>query len=187
MAIRRRNHRVIVHGIPYFITCDTLPGRRPPPLPVLAPAVLDELSLIDCKWKSKLHGYVVMPDHWHALLTTSTPYNISWVMGSTKSDSARVVERRRPGTGTVWQPGFYDHVCRDERDFFAALDYIHWNPVEAKLAPAPEVAEWSSWYGYAEGGVPPVPIVALEGAFDSRWVEWRRHPGPRSNWPPWLR
>jgi putative transposase len=184
--MRRRNRRVIVHNIPYFITCRTLLGVGPPPIQDLASAVLHALSCLLEKWQCRPHAYVVMPDHWHALLTTSPPNDISRVMTSVKTQSALKVGRTVKGIGTIWQPGFHDHVCRNEDDFFNALTYIHWNPVAAELVASPEAWPWSSWYAYAEGGSPPIPTVPIGGSFDSRWAEWHRHPGPRAKWPRWL-
>lgn len=36
--------------------------------------------------------------------------------------------------GRVWQLRFWDHVMRNEADFRAHIDYVHFNPVKHGLA-----------------------------------------------------
>jgi putative transposase len=177
--MRRRNRRAIIHSIPYFISCRVLQGQRPPPLEVAAPVVLEAMGQIGERWQAKLHAYVVMPDHWHALISTTPPHHISRVMASIKTSSALLLRHPAGGDKHLWQPGFFDHVCRNDEDLSNSLRYIHFNPVKKGLVGLPEQWPWSSWYGYFEGGEPPVPIAPVSGAFDVRWAEWGWHPGPR--------
>lgn len=100
-------------------------------------------------------AYVVMPDHLH-LLVQPTAKNISECMRSIKTNASRDINRyvrlhrshnRGPGTPVMavfvmehflWQSSFYDHVIRDDRDFRAHVEYIHYNPVKAGLVRQPE-------------------------------------------------
>jgi REP-associated tyrosine transposase len=40
----------------------------------------------------------------------------------------------------IWQRRYWEHTIRDDRDFAAHLDYIHFNPVKHGLAKNP--ADW---------------------------------------------
>jgi putative transposase len=40
----------------------------------------------------------------------------------------------------LWQQRFWEHLIRDETDFNAHCDYIHYNPVKHGLAQSP--SEW---------------------------------------------
>ena len=51
---------------------------------------------------------------------------------------------RLHATYPVWQRGFTDHRIRDRRDFLAHRDYIHQNPVRARLCASPENYPYSS-------------------------------------------
>jgi hypothetical protein len=42
----------------------------------------------------------------------------------------------------VWQDEYYDHIIRNERDYFTNLNYLIFNPVEAKLVERPEDYKW---------------------------------------------
>jgi putative transposase len=44
----------------------------------------------------------------------------------------------------VWQRGFTDHRIRDESDYNIRRNYLHRNPVEARLCDKPEVYPFSS-------------------------------------------
>lgn len=50
----------------------------------------------------------------------------------------------------VWQASFYDHVVRNKKEFVQRLNYIHDNPVRAKLADKPENYKYSSATGKCE-------------------------------------
>ena len=49
------------------------------------------------------------------------------------------VERRKGERG-IWQRGYWEHTVRDDRDYTAHMDYIHFNPVKHGLATSP--ADW---------------------------------------------
>jgi putative transposase len=53
---------------------------------------------------------------------------------------------------TLWQPGFWDHAIRDERDYLNHLDYIHYNPVKHGYATGPEDYPHSSYLEYVRRG-----------------------------------
>lgn len=59
------------------------------------------------------------------------------------------------------------------------LDYMHLNPVRDRLVARPEDWQWSSWYAYVDGGMPPLQIDPVGGSFDARWAEWERHSSPK--------
>jgi putative transposase len=170
---------VLVHNVPYFITCQVQRQTSVPPVRVVAPAVLHALDAIRSRWGAELHGYVVMPDHWHSLITTHPPHGISRVMGSVKTRSAMAIRRCTGTEGPLWQRRFYDHVCRNSDDFEETLAYIHYNPVKAGLVESQEQWMWSSWYGYADGSEPPIMVDPIGGPFEAGWVEWSRHSAPR--------
>ena len=92
-----------------------------------------------------LHGWVVMPNHVHALATLRGDNTLSGVVHSWKSYTAlwgNAVLRRG---GAFWSVDYFDRVARDEEHFAAALDYIHWNPVNAGLCAEPGDWQWSSY------------------------------------------
>ena len=57
--------------------------------------------------RRKLHflflGYVLMPDHWHALISPAYPLTISRVIQDIRWISARSLNQERHSAGPVWQ------------------------------------------------------------------------------------
>lgn len=111
-------------------------------------------------------GYVVMPEHFHLLMSEPQAGDPSTAMQSVKQRFAqRVVPRRRrrnqaqgvlwkAGPMPVWQPRFYDFNVWTERKRVEKLRYMHRNPVKRGLVPEPEQWMWSSsrFYKYGEAG-----------------------------------
>ncbi len=116
-------------------------------------------------------GYVVMPEHFHLLMTEPQQGNPSTAMQSVKQRFAqRVVPRRRcspvpcktgkeRGTPRLampfWQPRFYDFNVWTEKKRIEKLRYMHDNPIKRGLVDAPEQWRWSSYrtYVYGEAGL----------------------------------
>jgi putative transposase len=86
-----------------------------------------------------LHAYVVMPDHVH-LLMTPTAVTLERAMQLIKGGYSHRLGSKIP----VWQRGFTDHRIRDAEDFRVRLQYIHRNPVEARLCERAEAYGFSS-------------------------------------------
>jgi putative transposase len=78
-----------------------------------------------------LHEYVLMPEHFHVIITplTSLERAVQFVKGGfsfrAKKDLKSSME--------VWQRGFSDHRIRDAEDYLSHLEYIRRNPVGRKL------------------------------------------------------
>jgi REP element-mobilizing transposase RayT len=71
-----------------------------------------------------ISGYELMPDHWHALLSTTHPLTISQSVQQVKQTSARRLNKYRTRTGPVWLHQFWDRFVRSKKEFAARLDYM---------------------------------------------------------------
>lgn len=96
-----------------------------------------------------LCGYVLMPDHWHALVWTGYPRTISQVIHDVKKVSAYRLQKRRATQGAFWQHQFWDRFVRHEKEFCDRLQYMHLNPVRKGLASEPGGWRWSSYNNFA--------------------------------------
>ena len=88
-----------------------------------------------------LHGFVVMPEHLHVLLTPSSTQTIERCAQCIKGGFSHEVKKQF--AGEVWQTGFHEHRVRDEEDFRRQLGYIAANPAKRGLI------EWAfvhTWY-----------------------------------------
>ena len=73
-----------------------------------------------------LHGFAIMPDHLHVLLTPSRDQTIERCAQCIKGGFSFQV--RHQFHGEAWQPGFHEHRIRDDEDFRNQLAYIAANP-----------------------------------------------------------
>jgi len=63
-----------------------------------------------------------------------TPGSLAAVVGSFKSAVSKRIHVRFPGSPRqVWQPGYYDHVIRDEDELFRLREYVSTNPLRWTL------------------------------------------------------
>ena len=104
-------HRLRTADRIFFVTVNL--GRASPAL-----ADGEYASVADARVESRrklsflLAGYVLMPDHWHALIWTAYPLTISRVVQDIKWISARSLNGKRQTTGTVWQRQFWDRFSK---------------------------------------------------------------------------
>ena len=98
-----------------------------------------------------LYGYVLMPDHWHALIWVQYPLLISQLLHDVKKVTAVRIHAARGSQGPFWQHQFWDRFVRNEREFAQRLEYMHCNPVRRGLVAKPEDWRWSSYNNFALG------------------------------------
>ena len=92
---------------------------------------------------------VVLPDHLHCVWTLpegDADYSTRWrVLKTIFARNLPVGERRsearlRRSERGLWQRRFWEHTIRDDDDFAAHIDYVHFNPV--KHGYVQEAAKW---------------------------------------------
>jgi len=73
-----------------------------------------------------LHGFVVVPDHIHALITPAIDQSTSRCVQRIKGGYSFAVRNQFPGE--VWHSGCHEHRIRDIEDFAAQKLYLANNP-----------------------------------------------------------
>ena len=117
----------------YFVTSITSNRRRLFQIPANAELFIETLQHYCREDKYELHAFVVMPDHIHLLLTPHW-ITLERVVGLIKGGFSHRLASKFP----VWQRGFTDHRIRDESDLEIRREYIHQNPVRARMVERPE-------------------------------------------------
>jgi putative transposase len=96
-----------------------------------------------------IDAWVVLPDHMHCIWTLPQDdhdFPRRWQaikIGFSKSlppEEARSPTLIRRGERGIWQRRYWEHIIRDDEDYAAHMDYIHFNPV--KHGHASSAAEW---------------------------------------------
>ena len=94
-----------------------------------------------------LHAFVLMPDHFHVLLTPTANTSLEHAVKLVKGGSASRIRRELAYQFPVWQRGFSDHRIRDPNDCAMHLRYLEQNPVKKLLVAVPSDFLWSSACG----------------------------------------
>ena len=114
--------------------------------------------------KFELHAFVLMPDHFHLLLTPSG-IPLERALQFIKGGYSYAVKERLGNPIEIWERGFTDHRIRDAEDFVHHRMYIHQNPVARKLiVRAPEFRYSSAFPGFK---LDPWPSAAEAGLLSS--------------------
>ena len=95
-----------------------------------------------------LHGYALMPNHFH-LLIESTHGNLSPAMAHLSSTFSARMNKRQGWEGAVFRGRFHNRVVSDDAHWLYLLAYLHLNPVKARLAMTLEQTRWTSHAIYA--------------------------------------
>lgn len=150
-ARHQRLPRVDLPCRSYYLTC-CLDRRRPLFLrPHLAESLISLWARQRDEGRVSLHGYVVMPDHYHVILTLKGDSSISGLVRAVHSLFARNCRATTPVQGRIWQRRFYDRVIRTESDWREKMQYLHGNPVRAGIVKVAAEYQWSSCASWESG------------------------------------
>jgi len=117
--------------------------------------------------KFRLHEFVVMPDHFHALLTVECDVTIERAVQFIKGGFAFRAGRELGFRAPIWQKGFSEVRVLDTDAFLRTREYIRNNPVARHLVAEAAEYPYSSAYPRFEldpapQGLKPVPEFGLE-------------------------
>lgn len=93
-----------------------------------------------------IEAWVVLPDHLHCVWTLpegDDDFSTRWRLIKTifarslPIQERRSAVRRRHRERGLWQRRFWEHAIRDDADFAAHVDYVHFNPVKQGTFRAP--------------------------------------------------
>ena len=84
-----------------------------------------------------LHGFAIMPEHIHILITPTEHQTLERCALCIKGGYSHAI--RKQFEGEIWQPGYHAHRIRDAADFQNQLAYIANNPERRRLHDHPHV------------------------------------------------
>jgi putative transposase len=89
-----------------------------------------------------LHEFVVMPDHFHLLITPAL--TLERALQLVKGGFSYRAKRELGFGGEIWQSSYYDRRVRDNIEYEKIRSYIRQNAVRARLVTRPENYLFSS-------------------------------------------
>ena len=171
MTQYRRNR---VAGGTYFFTV-VAAHRANGPLVEHIANLRAAFRLVIAEHPFEIEAIVILPDHLHALWTLpqgDADYATRWKKIKTNFSKrlprnepreSRSASRTAKGERGIWQRRYWEHTIRDDDDFGAHCDYIHFNPVKHGYARV--VGDWphSTFRQYVDRGVYPMDWGGSEG------------------------
>lgn len=100
------------------------------------------------KFDVAVHGYVLMPNHFHLLATPATADGLPLMMQGVGRSYVRWFNQRHGRTGTLWEGRYRSTLIETERYLLACMVYIDLNPERAGLTADPAQWPWSSCAGH---------------------------------------
>ena len=120
--------------------------------------IIDEFEFRRKNDSIKVHGFVIMPNHFHAIISSE---NISRTMQNIKSFTARKIidylksnnnkteleklskdsANNSKSNYQLWQGGYHPQEIKTEKVLIQKIEYIHSNPVRAGLVK--EAQQWT--------------------------------------------
>jgi len=142
-------------GRTYFVSSATWERRELFRVPRVAEILVQRI--LNCRERGAclLHEFVVMPNHFHILLTPGETTSLEKAVQLVKGGSSHQIHKQTENKMEIWQIGFHDWTIRGGEDYRAKVRYIQMNPVLKRLLELPEVWRFGSACG--KFAMDPVP------------------------------
>ena len=97
-----------------------------------------------------VHAYVLMTNHVHLLLTSSTAAGVGQMMKSLGQRYVQYINRTYRRSGTLWEGRFRSCLTQEDAYVLSCYRYIELNPVRAGMVEHPGEYPWSSYRANAQ-------------------------------------
>jgi putative transposase len=128
----------------FFVTSATAGRRALLQSDRMAQLLVDVLAENRRKRRYLLHEFMIMPNHFHLLLTPAAEIPLERALQFIKGGFSFRAKREVHFASKIWQASFVNHRIRDSDDYKRHRNYIWENPVRAGLSQKPELFAWSS-------------------------------------------
>jgi putative transposase len=144
------------------------------------------LSELPARFDMRVHGYALMPNHFHLMLESGRGC-LSRAMSYLLSRYTVQVNKLHEWDGPLFRGRFHNRLVHRDEHWLHLLAYLHLNPVRARLAMKPAQATWTSHRFYAGLETPPSWLSIAElsemyeavGGYEHYLAEERANRGDR--------
>ncbi len=117
----------------YFVTSVTIGRKLLFRSNLFCELLLDVFRENRSKQRFLLHEFVIMPNHFHAILTPVHDTSLEKAMQCVKGGFSYRAKNELRFAFDIWQPGYAPHRIKDTEDYAIHVEYIWGNPVRARL------------------------------------------------------
>lgn len=157
----------------YFVTASTFQKKALLQSDRTATLLIETLFYYRDQHKFMLHEFVVMPDHFHLLLTPIVTLEraMQFIKGGFSYRAGKAFDLHN-----IWQSSFYDRRVRDAAEYESFKRYIHENPVKRRLAASSEKYQYGSACGALVLDAIPQRLKPIDIGCRNRSAEALLHP-----------
>lgn len=127
------------------------------PLPIVWDVITHQVFEITVLFKAQIHGLVLMPNHFHLLVSTPEQ-ELSIVMKHFMQSVTRILNLKSGRSGRVFGGRYYGSLIDSSLYFTHAFKYVYRNPIRANLCERAEEYSYSSLKGLLGEVHLPFPI-----------------------------
>jgi len=140
----------------------------------IADLLIDVLFKYRDQNKYLLHEFVIMPNHIQLLLTPTD--TLEKAIGLIKGGFSYRAKKELGFGGEIWESSFHDWRVRDWEEYCHYRDYVHLNPLKARLCTG--AALFPQQFGVGKISTRPLPSAAKAGCLSwlNRSAEALRRP-----------
>jgi putative transposase len=106
--------------------------------------MLDLLQEYARKCEVLVHAYVLMPDHFHLLITPQAEHSLAHLLQAVGRRYVRYFNDAQGRTGTLWDGRYRSTVLQPEPYVLPCMVAMDLNPVRAELVPSASGYAWTS-------------------------------------------
>lgn len=162
----QRYRRSNTTGARFFFTVVTYRRQRFLTDAPMRLALRGAIRQVQARWSFSIDAWVLLPDHLHCIWTLPSQdaeFGRRWGCIKRLVTCAMAADYARPEwrndsriarrESTIWQRRFWEHQIRDDADYAAHMNYLHFNPVKHGLVTS--VADWphSTFHRLVRAGV----------------------------------
>jgi len=144
LQIMPRKPLIRSNAYPYHVTARC--NNKEPfyiPLNEVWAIISNELGEVSAKFECRIHAFVLMPNHFHLLVST-TNQDLGVVMQNLMITITKKINRNSGRIGRVFGSRYHWTLIDNEHYFDCALKYVYRNPVKANLVELVEDYEFST-------------------------------------------
>jgi putative transposase len=174
-------------SLPYHVTARANNrGAFPLELEQLWEITGDECLLLNMIYGVEIHAFVLMPNHFHLLLTVPE-HDLGIVMNEFMKSVSRRTNLGSGRSGHLFGGPYHWSLINNTRYYGHALKYVYRNPVRAKLCENVEDYRYSSLNGLLGTSHLPFPVsltrvgmeIALPAIDSHQQLSWLNKPFPK--------
>lgn len=126
-----------------------------------------ELHIQSILSQAEVHSFVLMPNHFHLILSTPLR-NLDKIMQVIMSSSTRIINAKARRSGHLYSGRYYWSLIQSPIYYACAYKYVYRNPVKASLCAKVHDWQFSTFAGLI--GATHLPIPIAQPLFIQRYI-----------------